>query len=66
MTPNFPPKTSPFSTSPKGFYNQIQPTQIKFVAGFVAGLYKNIIIIPKYNFNLLITNKLKLYLGDIY
>ena len=44
----------------------IQPTQIKFVAGLWQDYIKWKELYKKYNFNLLIINKLKLYLDEIY
>ena len=48
------------------FFHPIQLTQIKFVAGLWQDCIKLQKLYKKYNFNLLIINKLKLYLGEIY
>ena len=48
------------------FLPKIQPYQKKFVAGLWQDCIKLQKLYKKYNFNLLIINKLKLYLGEIY
>ena len=49
-----------------GIFHPIYTTQIKFVAGLRQDYIKLQMLYKKYNFNLLIINKLKLYLGEIY
>ena len=50
----------PISFSPNSTH------QIKFVAGLWQDYIERKELYKKYNFNLLIINKLKLYLGEIY